>query len=79
MRRDGPNTFKGSIFVEFATQEMADDFLKQELKIGETVLEKMTRYLSLTSIFPGVLILSKFYFIVKKRKYNLCNQMICFA
>ena len=53
MRRDGPNTFKGSIFVEFATQEMADDFLKQELKIGETVLEKMTRYLPLTSIFPG--------------------------
>ena len=43
MRRNGPESFKGSIFVEFATQEMASDFLAQELKIGETVLEKMTR------------------------------------
>ena len=44
MRRDGPSNFTGSIFVEFATQEMAKDFLEQELKIGDTVLEKMTRY-----------------------------------
>lgn len=51
MRRDGPDAFKGSIFVEFATQEIANDFLKQELKIGETVLEKMTRYKTLSQLF----------------------------
>ncbi|XP_065052382.1 lupus La protein-like [Rhopilema esculentum] len=43
MRRDGEN-FKGSVFVEFATTEMAKKFLDMEdLKIGDTVLLKMTR------------------------------------
>ena len=44
MRRDDTSKFKGSIFVEFATQEMANNFLQQDLAIDETVLEKMTRY-----------------------------------
>ena len=43
MRRDGEN-FKGSVFVEFATTEMAKTFIDMEdLKIGDTVLLKMTR------------------------------------
>ena len=44
MRRDDTSKFKGSIFVEFATQEMANNFLQQDLAIDESVLEKMTRY-----------------------------------
>jgi len=43
MRRDDTSKFKGSIFVEFATQEMANNFLQQDLAIDESVLEKMTR------------------------------------
>ena len=55
MRRDDTSKFKGSIFVEFATQEMANNFLQQDLAIDETVLEKMTRYEQL------VLVLNLFY------------------
>ena len=44
MRRDDQKAFKGSIFVEFKTPEIAQEFLGlKDLKIGETELEIMSR------------------------------------
>eukprot|EP00794_Sanderia_malayensis_P017560 gene17560-19312_t len=43
-KKEEDKSFKGSIFVEFETAEMAQQLLNmEELKCGETVLEKMKR------------------------------------
>jgi hypothetical protein len=34
------NIFKGSVFVIFKTKELAEDFLKEDVKYGDTELIK---------------------------------------